>query len=393
MASVDQAISRLNEINTESFDSESERLRLSNAILSTLRKVQSPWDIASTHGFVNPTIAASVKTLIDARVFTKWVEQGSKPLRVDEFAELTGVDAVLLSRLLRHIAAQHLITFVGEDTYASTPWALSLGTDPAIASIYGTFYHELIAPLALSLPSYLGGTGFKNPNDEKDGNFQRVHGKGSSLYGFVGASPLRSKEFADVMKCHARGSILPWTEVYDTYQIVMGAKMDRPLVVDVGGSKGHDLEKFHQKYPDIPKGSLVLQDIPEVVEGLTVDPAISVCPHDFFTPQPVKGARAYYLHIVLHNWPDHKAAEILKNIADAMEPGYSKILIYEDVISMRELSIQVTFPDMTMMALCSSAERFENDWHRLVGGVKGLKIVKFWHRPHTIGGIVEVDRI
>ncbi|KAI1800861.1 S-adenosyl-L-methionine-dependent methyltransferase [Daldinia bambusicola] len=393
MASVDQAISSLNEINTESFDSESERLRLSNAILSTLRRVQSPWDIASTHGFVDLTITAAIKALIDAGFFTKWAEQGSRPLRVDEFAELTGVDAVLLGRLLRHIAAQHLITLVGEDTYASTPWALSLGTDPAMTSIYGTFYHELMAPLALSLPSYLEGTGFKNPTDEQDGNFQRVHDKGSSLYGFVAASPLRSKEFADVMKCHARGNILPWTEVYDTYQIITGAKLDRPLVVDIGGSKGHDLEKFHQEHPDIPKGSLVLQDIPEVVEGLEVSPAVSVCPYDFFTPQPIKGARAYYLHIVLHNWPDDKATEILKNTADAMEPGYSKILIYEDVVSMRELSIQATFADMTMMALCSSAERSENDWHRLVGGVKGLKIVKFWYRAHNIGGIIEVERI
>ncbi|KAI0972401.1 O-methyltransferase-domain-containing protein [Xylaria arbuscula] len=118
---------------------------------------------------------------------------------------------------------------------------------------------------------------------------------------------------------HARGNI-PWPEVYDTNKLITGARLDRPLVVDVGGSKGHDLEKFHQKHPDIPQGTLVLQDLPEVLNSLTVDPAISICPHDSFASQPIKGAGAYYFHLVLHDWPDDRAAEILGNTADAMEP-------------------------------------------------------------------------
>ncbi|OTB10462.1 hypothetical protein K445DRAFT_78277 [Daldinia sp. EC12] len=393
MASIDQAISSLNEIGTEPFNSEPERLRLSNALLATLRRVQSPWDIACDHGYIELTTTAAIKALIDANVFTKWVEKGNRPLTAGDFAELTGVDAILLDRLLRHVAAQHLITLVDENTYASTPWAVSLGTDTAIASVYGTFYHELMAPLTISLPSFLKETGFKNPDNFQDSNVQRVHGKDSTMYGYVAASSLRSKEFADVMNFHARGNISPWTEVYDTCQIIEGAKLDRPLVVDIGGSKGHDLEKFHQRHPDIPEGSLVLQDIPEMLEGVTTKPVISVCPYNFFTPQPIKGARVYYLHMVLHNWPDDKATEILKNTADAMEPGYSKMLIYEDVISMRELSVQATMADITMMALCSSAERSENDWRRLIGGVKGLRIAKTWYIPHAIGGIIEVERV
>lgn len=76
----------------------------------------------------------------------------------------------------------------------------------------------------------------------------------------------------------------PKYTVYDTNQVIGGAKMDRPLVVDVGGSKGHDLEEFLERHPDITKGSLVLQDLPEVLDGLAVNPAITVCPHDLFAP-------------------------------------------------------------------------------------------------------------
>jgi hypothetical protein len=189
------------------------------------------------------------------------------------------------------------------------------------------------------------------------------------------------------MDCHARGDISPWPEVYDTYNIIVGAKPDRPLVVDVGGSKGHGLEKFHQRHPDISKGSLVLQDLPKVLDGLTVDPAISVQPHDFFTLQPIKGARAYYFHLILHEWPDEKATEILRITAEAMEPGYSKILIHEDVVSARVPSVQTTVADIIMMMCFSSAERTEKEWRALIGGVEGLKITKIWHKPHAIGGI------
>lgn len=64
---------------------------------------------------------------------------------------------------------------------------------------------------------------------------------------------------------------------------------DDVLLVDMGGSIGHDLSEFKRKWPDAP-GRLILQDLPTVVchaQGL--DPAIQVTPHDFFTPQPVKG--------------------------------------------------------------------------------------------------------
>ncbi|KAH7308596.1 O-methyltransferase [Stachybotrys elegans] len=393
MVSVDESISRLGEIDTGSSLSESERLRLSNALVAALRRVQSPWDIACSHGWIELTTIFAIKSLIDAGVFTKWAEQGSKPLTANEFAELTGADAVLLARLLRHLAAQHLITEVDEDKYASTPWALSLGTDLALSSIYGTFYHEIQVPLAASMPSFLKEIGFKNPTDVKDGNFQRVHGKNSTFFDFVASSPLRNKDFANAMDCHARGNISPWPEVYDTRNLTDGAKLDRPLVVDVGGSKGHDLEKFLDRHSDVLEGSLVLQDLPHVLEGLAINPAITICPHDFFKPQPVKGARAYYFHIVLHDWPDVQASEILRLTAEAMEPGYSKILIHEDVVSVRDPSVQATVADMTMMMCFSSAERTDQDWQRLISGIPGLQVSKIWRKPYTIGGIIEVDRI
>jgi len=81
---------------------------------------------------------------------------------------------------------------------------------------------------------------------------------------------------------------------------------DTALLVDVGGSFGHDLEEFRcvailtwshwstnktsrSKYPNAP-GRLVLQDLPDVIDSIqNLHPKIERMKHDFLTEQPVKG--------------------------------------------------------------------------------------------------------
>lgn len=63
------------------------------------------------------------------------------------------------------------------------------------------------------------------------------------------------------------------------------------LLVDMGGSLGHDVSEFCRKWPDA-KGRLVLQDLPEVASQArqqSLHKSIDVMDHDFFTEQPVKG--------------------------------------------------------------------------------------------------------
>ena len=44
-----------------------------------------------------------------------------------------------------------------------------------------------------------------------------------------------------------------------------------------------------------------------------------------------------------------------------------------------------------MLAMHSGKERDEEMWTRLLAGVEGLTIRKFWHCPNTTGeGIVEI---
>ena len=101
------------------------------------------------------------------------------------------------------------------------------------------------------------------------------------------------------------------------------------------------------------------------------------------------GARAYYLRNVLHDWPDDKCRLILSNLASAMIPGYSKILINELVLPDRGCSLVAAQVDINMMANLAATERSEWQWRELVESV-GLKIEKIWTDVPEAGSIVEV---
>ncbi|KAI1462248.1 S-adenosyl-L-methionine-dependent methyltransferase [Annulohypoxylon moriforme] len=383
----------LRDIDLDSFQNEEDRSRAEDLILDALVRVRKPWDIALNHNWANPCTNAAIKTLIDAGVFKKWVEIGSKPQTSVELARLTDTDPTLIKRIVRQLASQHLLVETAEDTYAPTPWATTLGSDPSFPALYGSLYHDITSVMFGGMPSFLKKTGYKNPIDDKNGVIQHVQGPDASFFGYIVSDPVRTEEFTHAMECHSKGNMVAWPEVFPTDTLIKGAKLDRALVVDIGGSKGHDLEKFRLKHPDIPEGSLILQDLPGVLQGVKLsNKIISKCPYDFFTPQTVKGARAYFLHTVLHDWPDDGAAEILRVVAAAMEKGYSKVLIHECMVENIKPSLRTTTSDLTMLACSSSAERTVKEWGDLLGSA-GLKIVKIWKQPAAMEGVIEAELI
>ncbi|CAJ2500564.1 Uu.00g034170.m01.CDS01 [Anthostomella pinea] len=118
-------------------------------------------------------------------------------------------------------------------------------------------------------------------------------------------------------------------------------------------------------------GRIILQEQPHVIGQVKTAPlpgfeGIEAQPYDFFTPQPIKGARAYYLRNILHDWPDHKCKEILQNIRAGMTDE-SVLLIDEMVLSKRDAPWQATQLDMAMMTCLAAKERSEFEWRTLLG--------------------------
>ena len=97
------------------------------------------------------------------------------------------------------------------------------------------------------------------------------------------------------------------------------------------------------------------------------------------------------MHTVLHDWPDDKALQILKHLAEAMEPGYSSVLLHESVISAFRADPRVCTSDLTMMMSFSAAERTEVMWKGLIESA-GLKLVKTWAQPTSPESILELEK-
>ncbi|KAF9783646.1 hypothetical protein IL306_008570 [Fusarium sp. DS 682] len=241
-----------------------------------------------------------------------------------------------------------------------------------------------------TLPEYLKQTGYRIPTDPNNCNWQFTTGSEKNVFESLVANPVAAREFNDAMESHSKYNLTPWPEIYPTGTLLANYKLDRPLVVDVGGSKGHDLIKFQNCHPGTPVGSLVLQDLPGILRKIVIPDTIAVKPHDFLTPQPVKGARAYFMHNILHDWEDKKASQILKHIVDAMEPGYSKLLIHESIMDSLKPLARVTTSDITMMACLGAKERTENEWRQLVQSV-GLKVLKIWRPRGSMEGVIEAE--
>ena len=75
--------------------------------------------------------------------------------------------------------------------------------------------------------------------------------------------------------------------------LINGAKEGEHAVfmVDVGGGKGHDLQKLALKYPNSP-GKLVLQDLKGPIDeakASNLDDQIVTMEYDFFNEQPIQG--------------------------------------------------------------------------------------------------------
>ena len=102
------------------------------------------------------------------------------------------------------------------------------------------------------------------------------------------------------------------------------------------------------------------------------------------------GARAYYLHSILHNWPDEACVQILQQLVSAMRPGWSRVLVNDFVMPTSEAPWAKTGMDLLMMVLLSARERTEPQWRSLARRA-GLEVVGIIACGENRESIVEME--
>ncbi|TGO49749.1 hypothetical protein BCON_0201g00170 [Botryotinia convoluta] len=290
--------------------SEEERVTLLASLEKLRNVVEAPIDfttrvIFSAHGQV------SLRIGIESGIFNTMAAIGTGDLTASEIAQETGAAPLLVSRVMKLLAAMGLFKEVAEDKYANGPFA--------------------------------------------------------PYYDWLKTEPEQAFAFNTTMMLQRMDRGEPWYDYYPVLsKIETPVDEKAPLMVDVGGNTGIKLNDFHAKFPELP-GRLALEDLPKVISSIQeLDPAIERVVHSFLEPQPetAKGAKFYILGTILHDWPDAECRTILSHIRNAMNKD-SILLLSENAVLDTNAGLYQVKLDFVMMSLLAATDRTTKQFRAL----------------------------
>ena len=144
----------------------------------------------------------------------------------------------------------------------------------------------------------------------------------------------------------------------------------------VGGSSGSTAIMLATAHPQL---NVVVEDLAGPIASAQVRIAelpkdiqsrIQAFEHDFFQPQPQKGADVYLMRTILHDWSDADAVKIVKGLVDAMAPS-SRLLIMDMVLPKPGSGSQtheaaLRQKDLMMIGTFNAKEREVEEWIELL---------------------------
>ena len=338
--------------------------------------------------------AAVVRTLTDLGALQAIPLPGGATAQ--QVSQATGAQESLVERLLRNAVSVGFLTYDPESaaykhTHLSCPWAQPQGL---ASDMFSFCYDSCLTPLVL-LPDWLkhnngvpsepagDNAGTHNPLTYRHGT------EGKPVFETLAQQPDTLAVFGRILKAGA--SLKPFIGIYP-WERLADNDPQRPLFVDIGGGPGHAIAAILAAHPELPASGFVLQELPNVIDlakqSLPAD--VQFQPHDFFTPNPVKGAKVYHLRACLHDWSDEICVRMLKCVVPAMARD-SRLLIAECLLPTDprdDVGGLMGFQDMAMMCL-GGKERTEEGFGRIVGEA-GLVVERIWE-GEGVGRFVVVE--
>lgn len=338
--------------------------------------------------------AAVVRTLTDLGALQAIPLPGGATAQ--QVSQATGAQESLVERLLRNAVSVGFLTYDPESvaykhTHLSRPWAQPQGL---ASDMFSFCYDSCLAPLVLlpdwlkhnnSVPSEPAGdnAGTHNPLTYRHGT------EGKSVFETLAQQPDTLAVFGRILKAGA--SLKPFVGIYP-WERLADNDPQRPLFVDIGGGPGHAIAAILAAHPELPASGFILQELPNVIDlaKQSLPSDVQFQPHDFFTPNPVKGAKVYHLRACLHDWSDEICVRMLKCVVPAMARD-SRLLIAECLLPTDprdDVGGLMGFQDMAMMCL-GGKERTEGGFGRIVREA-GLVVERIWEGK-GVGRFVVVE--
>ena len=188
--------------------------------------------------------------------------------------------------------------------------------------------------------------------------FERVHGK--DCWAYFAEHPEEGEMFNQAMVdlTDLQAPAIAANYPFGTFKIVC----------DVAGGRGTLLASILNKHPSV-RGWLV--DEPHVLEhagaflaSRGVADRVDRKPGNMFVEVP-RGADAYILKDILHDWDDARSLKILENVRRAMDPG-KRLLLVEIVVELNDTQTPGPLIDTHMMTVTvDGRQRSAADFRRL----------------------------
>jgi hypothetical protein len=313
---------------------------------------------------VPETVPPPPEAVVAQMIFGKWVAMAlsvaaklrvadslaAGPKSVPDLAAETGTHPMSLYRVLRALASVGVFAEDADGRFRQTPLSQVLRSDVpgsmrAVADYCGADWSW--RPWGRLLDAVRTGRTA----------FDEVFGE--PAFAYLAKHPDESAVFNEGMTEFSAQESPAAAEAYDFSPF--------GTVVDVGGGHGHLLCTILAKYPG-PTG--IVFDAPHVAEGAT--PRITAAGlerrcraegGDFFAAVPA--GDAYVLKHIIHDWPNDKAAAILRNCRAAARPG-AKLILVEMVIPPGNGPSPGKLLDLEMLVVASGKERTEAEYAELL---------------------------
>ncbi|KAE8336715.1 hypothetical protein BDV24DRAFT_154972 [Aspergillus arachidicola] len=355
-----------------------------------LQIAQGPVDTVATC-FERTAHVACARSLLEMGAF-EGLPIGGESRSTKELAEDLNVDEALLARLMRNSA---LFEETGPKQYRHTPFSEAY-LKPEIQGMF-RFAMDEHMPAHLKMHEFLKSNSWREPTSTSNNPYTYAHDtNGKSMWEYLSERPTRMASFNDGMTVQAMTELwmvdlFPWKSLSEQQPTPTTV-----VAVDIGGGTGMGISRIRPYCGSLP-GRFILQDQAHVIQS--ADPpgdGIEKMAYDFFEEQPIRGitrplplgALTYLIRRCLHNWPQESIVQILKNVAAAMQPEKSRLLIEEIIVPDMNAGIEEGWMDMIMMNL-GAKQRTLKEWEEVLA-LAGFEVRKVYQIAGNCHGLLEV---
>ncbi|KAI0262997.1 S-adenosyl-L-methionine-dependent methyltransferase [Gloeopeniophorella convolvens] len=360
------------------------------AATQLLAAVRPPADSLFDHAS-GMHMAASLGLAVDVDLADVLKEAGPDGLHVNDIGSAVSVEPSKLSRVLRHLATRHVFKEVSPEVFANNRLSSAIAKPKPFSELKADKLSKYDEMPGAALIGQLADESLKSAAYLSD-FLQDSHGyttamglafkSDATLWQWYGQPENEHRHRRFYASLKGVMTKFPPPLFIDGYHWAALAKDS--VVVDVGGNVGAVTRVLESEFTHL---RYIVQDLPNVIADASkfwekespqalADGRVVLQEQNFFEPQQVKGAAAYILRWILHDWPNPQCIEILTQLRRAAEP-HSRLIVFESIMQhacvepdgpplppaplLPNLGVAVggtsTVMDLQMMAMASGQER------------------------------------